>query len=432
MKNKSLIISAVTALLLAAQAFLPLAARAQDNSWTNLLSDKWENSTNWSLGFAPTNTQSDILITNTATKTATIDATTSGTFPTTLTISNLQVFAPATFTNTLFLNSAGTAVPLEVLNGLTITSGGALVVTDSVLLVDGQSGGNFSDDGSVVLAGINGSIIATNFTTDVGNSGAGQLTLSNGTWLARKVVVGLHTGSSGTLTLAGGTNSLVLTNNFFIALTVGSNPQATGTVWVTGGNLIASNNLATLLGQSGVGQMIVSNGSVSLPSLTLGSVAGSEGTFTMAGGTCNLTDLEVASLGNGAVWMTGGQLAISNDLGVGNAAPGQMTLSNGTVSTLLLNVAENGGADGTFTMAGGTCTSSFFDVANSSGATGAVWITGGQLVITNQHGRRRLRHGPDDDIQWRHQRHECIRRRAAGRYLDDRRRDGAEFIFDNW
>ncbi len=257
MKNRSLTAIATVFLLLIAQATSPVTAYAADNSWTNLLGDKWETATNWSLGVAPTNTQSAILITNAATKTITIDATTSGTFPSTLTISNLQLFAPATFANTLFLNNSGTLVPLEVLDDLIISNGGVLLISNSVLIVDGVSGGSLSDDGTMVLDGAGGNLITTNVEVDVGDTDTGQMTVSNGTWLALDVTVGLNAGSSGTLTIAGGT---LLSSNVFISILDGS----TGTIWMTAGQLIATNEL--LVG--GVaGQMILSNGTVSTPAL---------------------------------------------------------------------------------------------------------------------------------------------------------------------
>jgi len=64
----------------------------------------------------------------------------------------------------------------------------------------------FSVDGTVVLN--TGAITTTNASTFIGNIGAGQMTVSNGTWLARDVALGFHVGSAGTLTVAGGTNTI--------------------------------------------------------------------------------------------------------------------------------------------------------------------------------------------------------------------------------
>src|SRR5437870_7033211 len=61
-----------------------------DNSWNTTASGSWQTGGNWSLGIAPASTQS-VFIVNGNSKTVTIDATTSGSFPGTLTVSNLTL-----------------------------------------------------------------------------------------------------------------------------------------------------------------------------------------------------------------------------------------------------------------------------------------------------------------------------------------------------
>src|SRR4029077_10900044 len=82
---------------------------------------------------------------------------------------------------------------------------------------------------------------------NVGPFGVGQMTVSNGTWLARIVRVGLFNGSRGTLTYAGGTN--------FVSevLRMGEFNSATGTVVVSGGQLFVTNvsNSASIEGRTG-------------------------------------------------------------------------------------------------------------------------------------------------------------------------------------
>ena len=77
------------------------------NSWIGASDGKWETSTNWSLGVPPSITDAADFITNATTKTVTVDATTSGSFPDSMTISNLAIGAPSGSTNTLFLDNAG-------------------------------------------------------------------------------------------------------------------------------------------------------------------------------------------------------------------------------------------------------------------------------------------------------------------------------------
>jgi hypothetical protein len=180
--------------------FVALTVQADDNSWTNG-SGQWETGSNWSLGVPPTNTQSAILITNAATKTVTIDATTSGSFPDTMTISNLTLSAPTDSTNTLFLSSAGTTVALHILQDVHVNRGGGLSVTDSAVLV----GGSFTIDGSVAI--LSGLLSVTNNTTYIGSGDAGEVMVSNGIVLARDVSVG-NSGHQGTLTVAGGAETI--------------------------------------------------------------------------------------------------------------------------------------------------------------------------------------------------------------------------------
>jgi len=66
------------------------AARGVDNSWSNSADGKWEEASSWLLVQAPDSTQT-ILITNDSSKTVLIDATTSGSFSNTMTVSNLTV-----------------------------------------------------------------------------------------------------------------------------------------------------------------------------------------------------------------------------------------------------------------------------------------------------------------------------------------------------
>jgi hypothetical protein len=106
---------------------LATVVEAQNNSWTNNVSGKWETGANWSLGVPPTNAHS-VFITNAFSKTVTIDATTSGSFPTTMTITDLTVSSPPGTVNTLALLNSGTATPLRVLQNsfignLTVSNG---------------------------------------------------------------------------------------------------------------------------------------------------------------------------------------------------------------------------------------------------------------------------------------------------------------------
>ncbi|MGA2138136.1 MAG: hypothetical protein ABSH14_04660, partial [Verrucomicrobiia bacterium] len=143
------------------------------NSWTDG-SDKWETSTNWSHGTAPSSTDDADLITNAGNNTVTIDATTAGSFPGTMTIRNLTVSAPGIATNTLFLNNAGTNTPLQVLGVLQLGTNGAMVVNNSAVLgTNSVRIGNSSPSSSLVVSN-GGSLIVTN------GSGTGNVVVNGG------------------------------------------------------------------------------------------------------------------------------------------------------------------------------------------------------------------------------------------------------------
>lgn len=351
------------------------------NSWTDG-SDKWETPGNWSLNLAPsTNGQSAILITNAGNNTVTIDATTVG-VPSTMTISNLLVSAPSNSTNTLFLNNAGSITPLRVRRGVKIGSGGSVVITNSVLRVDGLSGGEYEVDGTVMLRA-NALLVTTNAEAWLGRPGLGSMRIDGGTYLGRQIHLGHDAaGAAGAITIAGGICSL----REYLAVAGG--PGTTGDVWLVDGQLIVPND-GTEVGDLGVGQMTVSNGTFTAHHVDVGFMPGSCGTLTIAGGTSSVS--QWLAIGNepastGTVWITGGMLIVTNEnIAVGDRGGlGQMTISNGTVIGRDQHVGNFAGSRGTFTMAGGTnLLSSILTVGREAGTTGTVWMTGGLLVVTN-------------------------------------------------
>jgi hypothetical protein len=117
--------------------------QAGTNSWTytgaNVNNYHWDATGSWSLGAAPTISDTSDFITNTLTKAVAINASDAFLNQAELTISNLTVSGTGGTINTLALTNmnAGALVPLHVLSGLTIGTGGVLVITNSMLQVDG-------------------------------------------------------------------------------------------------------------------------------------------------------------------------------------------------------------------------------------------------------------------------------------------------------
>lgn len=142
------------------------------NTWISAIGGKWETSTNWSLGAAPSLADSADTITNANTKSVTIDGVTTNT-PIVMTISNLALSAPLGSTNTLFLSDAGAMTPLHVLNGLTIGSGGVLTVNGSSVIA-----GPVSNAGVIQANG--GTLEFFGFNTGTNDTLSGSITITNG------------------------------------------------------------------------------------------------------------------------------------------------------------------------------------------------------------------------------------------------------------
>jgi hypothetical protein len=108
---------------------------ALTNSWTSGETDYWDEGGDWSLGVAPSITDTGDFITNLTSKVVLIDYYDTGSLPSELTISNLTVAGFAGGTNTLNLTNMnlGAAIPLNVLNGLTFGTGGLLQINNSML-----------------------------------------------------------------------------------------------------------------------------------------------------------------------------------------------------------------------------------------------------------------------------------------------------------
>jgi hypothetical protein len=279
--------------------------RAQVNSWTNPGTGKWEVATNWDLGVPPsTNDTFDHIFTG---STVTIDATTSGSFPDSLTVNYLSLIATGGVPLTLRLDNADTNVPLHVLKNLSITGGGLrteVLITNSALQVDGLTALGISaltDEGTLELDA--GWATLSDFT--VGNHGIADLYLNGGT-----------------LTVLG-------------TMAIGSMSGSYAGAIMTGGTLIHTNN-TILLGDQGTGVFVMSGGSVQAPGIQLGNGAGSQGSLSVSGGTVLVSSNVL--IGNGVV-TNPCSVTVTNTgtLAVTNAAHNAYIDINGQSNTLTLN-----------------------------------------------------------------------------------------------
>src|SRR5712692_6721923 len=353
-----------------------------EKAWKSPTSGFWADGTNWSGGLPPDIT-AFIQITNANTKTVTIDAATPAA---TLTVQMLTMSAPPGQTNTLLLSDAGTNNPLVFQTGLQLDDGAAIRITNSALVVEIPFF-HVDLDGSLTLDSGWLTFSDNTSTARVGRATSGRLSINGGAVQAGTMTVGGLTNSQGMVSMTGG---LLDISSLF---SIGRNPGTTGTVAVLGGQLSVPND-DTRIGDSGVGQMIVSNATATLSNLVVGHSSLSVGLLTLQNnGTILLSnDLSIGRFGGstGSVTVAGGELIASGlKIYVGREGAGQMTVAGGSVQASRLWVAANptNTVSGNFSMSGGNLSlSSELLVGSLSLATGEVLITGGAITATNSTG----------------------------------------------
>jgi hypothetical protein len=188
----------------------------------------------------------------------------------------------------------------------TLTLAGGTNSLDGFMVVGALSGGT----GAVWLTG--GRFVVTGSVTRVGNGGVGQMTLSNGAYVAQDLEIGTIAGANGTLTLVagsvaakgplligGGTGTGTVVVGSFAEMAITNLPTAPflglgfficdGSALVTNGGSLLATNSFTFLGEHGSGSLSNSGGIISMQELSIGLLAGSSGTFTMLGGTTTVS-----------------------------------------------------------------------------------------------------------------------------------------------
>jgi len=399
------------------------------NSWSDG-NGKWETGANWSSGRAPSVTDQADVITNAGNNMVTIDATTSGSFATNLTIKNLIVAAPLNMTNTLLLSNAGTNTALVVSNSVSINTGGLIFMTNSMLDVGGPLGGALTVDGQLtmksgtmsvssnLLVGPSnplsvvtiwgGAVYVTNAAhTALSEVRYGTLLLTGGVYFTDSLLItnasGNFINNGGTLTITGigrvdqGTQTVASgTTQFSSGLGIGTSANSTGTVDITGGQLLVT-NAPIIVGSLGNGSLTVSSGVVSTVEVDIGAGTNSQGTLTLQNGgivtvSSNLT-AGSASGSTGTVTISGGQLVVTNGtLGIGNngtltggSGSGSMTVSNATVLASTILLGSSAGGAGNMTISDGAVVDFSFSTAgtNTSLVVNDLVINGALLAITN-------------------------------------------------
>lgn len=388
--------SRILAFLTLAASLFSLPAPAAPNIYTNISSGKWEVATNWSLG-APSATDSSYLTNFSLTPpiTVTIDATTSSSFPNTMTVADLTIGAPANFqTNTLALDGAGTSTPLHVISNLTVLPGGALTLLNSALKVDNGTTPTTTDLGSQVV--LDGSEVrAINSTLDtshsmyttvggslLGGGGAGNLSMSNCIFTPHNFYVGQ---------LFNGTATFENCSNVFgYGLTLGGAASVVGTLSIQGGTWIATNTYSgpdspiINLGVTGTGHLTIANADAQLGATAIG-VAGTGSLIARSNAVVTLGKTFLGlngPLASGTLSVEGAQVSLP-ELHVVQGA-GMVNVANGTLTVPVVSLGATNTAAGSLKVTGGsTLISTSLTVRTNAQGSAGVSVFGGALSITN-------------------------------------------------
>ncbi|MEO6034952.1 MAG: hypothetical protein ABIQ35_06845, partial [Verrucomicrobiota bacterium] len=322
--------------LILLQATLCLAwgigAFAATDNWTNSQSGFWRVTNNWSRG-TPPGSADTAFITNSTTKTVTVDASTA---LTNLSVSSLTLSAPLGITNTLLLADLLTNQPMQINSQLLLYRGGLLRITNSTMrLPSGVAqlnnyGGNISLENGLLDFDLANLMRLGRYSTN-----QASLTVKGGTVFGSQLQIGQDK-ALGTLTLSNG----VINLSSFLSLGTSStgNPIAggTGVVTVVNGQLLVTNGV-TEVGYQGIGQMNISGGTTKLAFLSVGNVQGAEGTFSISGGqlfvlprTTN-DPTRLGNAGSGRLNITGGSVALMNELILGDYPGGPLARGTGMV-----------------------------------------------------------------------------------------------------
>ncbi|HUA65228.1 MAG TPA: hypothetical protein VME24_05225 [Alphaproteobacteria bacterium] len=392
-------------LLLAGVA--PLQAQFYEyNDWVNTNAGKWEVGSNWSQGVPPgTNDGYNNIFTGT---TITIDATTSGSFPDTMTANYVLIDSPQQLI--LELNNAGTNVPLHLLQNLEIggDQNSEVIVTNSAVQVDGtlivgdnleeaatfELDAGWAQSGAILLGNggdgnlyLNGGTLTVQGSTTLGGSGGGAFQMLGGTLINTNDPIYLGNNGYGWFAMYGGS---VQAQGFQVrALAAGDQGQ----LFVEGGTALVSSNI------------LVGNNQVPTPcSVTVASNSyyGTFGTLivTNAAGTAYIDVVQ-----NSTLTLNGGLLIVDNliltnggtfinQAGTFQLVP-PLNIDNGgsVVLTGSTNNFESGVQLGSTTGGTGSLTlqsnsvmnviSNLVIVSSSLTSTSSVTLDGGSLIMSN-------------------------------------------------
>jgi fibronectin-binding autotransporter adhesin len=238
---------------------------------------------------------------------------------------------------------------------------GSLTIADGKVVTSGRGllAQHVGSEGVESVSGA-GSIWNTGGQLTIGEYGSGQLTVSAGGKVTTKHPI----------------------PSFESMVMLGSSAEASGSIHVTGaGSLwevpsetVARNTI--VVGQSGIGSLLVENGGAASglrTTMSIGKSAGGVGAVTVSGSGSSLS-------------ISGG----NSELNVGEAGTGSFTVENGaTASTTGVSIGLSGGSNGTATLrgAGSTwtvfATASPFEFVVGKSGTGSLAVSNGAVLSTN-------------------------------------------------
>lgn len=270
----------------------------------------------------------------------------------------------------VFIDNGGTAkvlVPgataLEINIG-TLSNGSLDILGGGQLesLTNNVIGGGAGSSGAVTVDGIGSSwqLAGPSASLDVGSSGEGSLTISNG--------------------------GEVLNADSVLSTSIGDNAGSSGTVTVDGaGSKLTNINAGIFVGNSGNGTLnILNGGTVSNTFGSIGNSAGGEGTVTVSGtgSSWNNSNLDIGDQGNGTLnIINDGLVAVDSgaaavELGrYGSGGSGTLNIGNGGAAGILNASAVNGGP-GTATLNFNHNESNYFFTDDSTSGGDTIRITG--------------------------------------------------------
>jgi len=384
-----------------------VARAASTNSWKTAGSGKWETAANWSLNHAPSTADGREMITNAATKTVTIDATTAAT-TNNMIIEGLYLAGTATSTNTLALINAGTTTPFQVFNGaVVIETNASIIVSASVLSSVGSLApfqiGNQGGHSSLIISN-SGSVECY----------AGQLSGSNNT----VTVTGPHSvwsflndlsigtfGTGNTLRVSnGGTVGVPSTAISEVGVDSASRSNVVivtdpGSVWHAGEELV--------FGAGGSGNTLtITNGGVVFDSIGIVGDGGGGNNVVTITGTGSVFSNDTLFVGeqcpsNSVIVADGGRLVCRGVMGNTSNGFNNTVTVTGTGSvwnlTTFLNIGGLGASNKvTLTNGGLLLASSLLTVGsfNAASSNNLLEVSGGSLFATNALGTGELVIGP--------------------------------------